>query len=87
MEKTGFLSTFFSNPKFETRVDSTFWGTKSKVFFFYTFLRISPRKINIFKKPKMELIESTKSYKMNKNQLQLNFVINYKNQGVVNWDI
>ena len=49
VNKTGFLSTFFSNPKFEAMVYSSFLKAKSRIFFFYAFSRISPRKINTLK--------------------------------------
>ena len=71
IEKTGFLLFSFSNPKFERRVYSSFWEAKSRIFYFYTFSRTSRRKINIFKKTKMELTELIKLYKANKKQLLL----------------
>ena len=82
IEKTGFLSTFFSNPKFEAMVYWSFLEAKSRIFFFYAFSRISPRKINILKKSKMELTELIRLYNINKKQLLLNlnkyFDIYYK---------
>ena len=52
-EKTRFLSEYFSNSESGIRVYTSFFEAKIEGILFYTFLKISPRKINIFKKTKL----------------------------------
>ena len=72
VEKTKCLLLFFSNQKLETRVYWYFLGVKSRIFFFYAFLRISLRKMYILKKTKTNLIELTEIYCRNNKLLPLN---------------
>ena len=53
VEKTRFLSKYFSNSESGIRVYTSFFEAKIEGILFYTFLKISPRKINIFKKTKL----------------------------------
>jgi hypothetical protein len=43
-----------------------FFGAKLKIFFFYTFLRTSPLKINILKITKLHPIELNEIYEINR---------------------
>ena len=53
VEKMRFLSIFFSNSEFGMRVHRGEMEARNKGIFLHTFLRISPRKINILKKTKL----------------------------------
>ena len=53
VEKTRFLSNFFSDSEFGMRVYKGKMEARNESIFFYTFLRISPQKINILKNPKL----------------------------------
>ena len=53
VEKTGCLSNFFSNSEFGIRVYKGKIEARIEGISLYIFLRISPRKINIFKKTKL----------------------------------
>ena len=54
VEKTRFLSKKFSDSEFGMRVYKGKMEARNEDIFLYTFLRISPRKINIFKKTKLD---------------------------------
>ena len=54
VEKTRFLSKFFSDSEFGMRVYKGKMEARNESISLYTFLRISPRKINIFKKTKLD---------------------------------
>ena len=64
VEKTRFLLKFFSNSEFEMRVYREKLKLETDILL-YTFLRISPRKINIFKKTKLGPRELNKLNKLN----------------------
>ena len=70
MEKTGFLSTFFFQIQNLKRGYTRLFGrAKSRIFFFYAFLKISPQKSNTLEKTKMKPAELTNFYNMNKKKL------------------
>ena len=83
IEKTKFLSIFFSNPEFGMRVYRGKIEAKNNGISFYIFLRISPWKINIFKETKLGLRELNETNDMNakKNAAQSNkyFETYYRN--------
>ena len=83
IEKTRFLSKFFWNSEFGMRVYREKIKAWNEDTFLYTFLAISPRKINILKRAKLHPTELNKRYDMNfeKNTVHYNecFKIYYKN--------
>ena len=72
VEKTRFLSIFFSNSEFGMRVYRGKIDTRRESIFLYTFLRISPRKINILKKTKLGPRELNEVDEMNVKKALLN---------------
>ena len=72
IEKTTFLSKFFSVSEFGMRVYKGKMDAKNGGTFLYTFLRISPRKINILKNSKLGLRELNKLNDMNAKKMLLN---------------
>ena len=64
-EKTNFLSIFFSNSEFGTRVYKGKIEVRNESIFLYIFLRISWRKINLLKKTKLDPRELNKLDGMN----------------------
>jgi hypothetical protein len=78
---------FFSNSKFKTRVYWSFFEAKPKFFFFFTFLRISLRKINILKRAKLHWTELSKIYGKNKKYwlLYLTGILKSATKNGKNW--
>ena len=60
VEKTKFLSIFFSNSEFGMRVYREKIEARSEGISLYTFSRISPRKINILKRTKLGPVDLNK---------------------------
>ena len=60
VEKTKFLSNFFSNSEFGMRVYKGKIKARSESIPLYTFLRISQREINVLKRTKLHMIELNK---------------------------
>ena len=63
---------FFSNAEFGMRVYKGKIEARNEGISFYTFLRISPRKINILKKTKLDLRELNKLNDINVKKMLLN---------------
>ena len=72
IEKTRFLSIFLSNSRFVMRVYRGEIEARSESIPLYTFLRISPRKINILKKNKLRPRDLNEVNDMNAKKLLLN---------------
>ena len=72
VEKARFLSNFFSDSEFGMRVYKGKMEARNESIFLYTFLRISPRKINILKNPKLGLRELNELNDMNVKRMLLN---------------
>ena len=65
---------FFSNSEFGMRVYKGKMEARNEGIFLYTFLRISPRKINILKKTKLSPRELNEADKMRARKMLLNFM-------------
>ena len=74
VEKTRFLSIFFSNSEFWMRVYKGKLGGKSEGIPLHTFLRISPRKIYVLKKTKLGSRELNEVNCMNVKKMPLNLM-------------
>ena len=72
IEKTRFSSIFFSNSEFGVRVYRGKIEARNESISLYTFLRISLRKINIFKKTKLGSRELNEMDDMNVRKMLLN---------------
>ena len=72
VEKTRFLSKFFSDSEFGMRVYKGKIEARNEDIPLYTFLRISLRKINILKKNKLGLRELNELNDMNVKKVLLN---------------
>ena len=71
-EKTRFVSNFFSNSEFGMRVYRGKSEARNEGISLYTFLTISPRKIDIFKKTKLGSREPDKLNEMNVKKMLSN---------------
>ena len=74
IEKTRFSSIFFSDSEFWMRVYKGKIVTRNEGVRSYTFLSISPRKINVLKKTKLYPRELNKVDELNKKRLLLNLM-------------
>ena len=72
IEKTRFFSILFSNSEFGMRIYRGKIEARSKDISLYTFLRISPQKINILKRTKLGLVEVKEVDEMSVNKMLLN---------------
>ena len=72
IEKTRFLPNFFSDPEFGMRVYKGKIEARNEGVLFYTFWRISPRKINILKKTKLTPRELNEVNDMHIKKMSLN---------------
>ena len=83
VEKTRYLSIFFSNSEFGMRVYKGKIEARSEDISLYTFLRISSRKINTLKRTKLNQVEINEvddmNIKITTAQHNENFEIYYKN--------
>ena len=73
VEKTRFLTIFFSSSEFGTRVYRGKIEARSEGISLHTFLRISLRKISILKRIKMNLIDINELYDMNVKKIASQF--------------
>ena len=74
IEKTRFLSIFFSNSEFRMRVYKGKIEAWSEGISLYTFLRISPRKLNILKETKLDPRELNEVENMKIKKMLLNLI-------------
>ena len=72
VEKMRFLSIFFSNSEFGMRVYKEKIEARNEGICLYTFLRISPRKMNILKRTKLGSIDLNEVNDMNVSKTLLN---------------
>ena len=74
VEKTRFLSIFFSNSEFRMRVYRGKIEPRNEGIPLYAFFRIFPQKINILKKIKLGFIELNKVYEVHVKTTLLNIM-------------